>query len=183
VRAKARQTFAQQILTASANKITIRKPIVITAKKPAAAQAGAAPAGPGPLGRLVADDRFWVGLLVVGVMGSAIAWHQMRKPASEKSVPLANPATKKAVKFYREFHWGRKPKRITRAEVATAPATLVKLGELQNVTYTAKKGKDPIADYTHDFEVPRPVLAADPETRRLHVVGGDYKIEERGIVG
>jgi len=81
------------------------------------------------------------------------------------------------------FH--REPSRKTlRARLSPRPRALVKLGRLEALTYrTAKDGE--IADWEHDFGEEggkKPVLAMDAETRRLHIVGGDYDVEDRGIV-
>ena len=77
------------------------------------------------------------------------------------------------------------PKAARRVTVAEPPKALIELGQLQAVIYRsskwgrrAPKGRD----YFHDFESPRPVLAAD-DNERLHVVGGDYRITTDGIEG
>lgn len=93
--------------------------------------------------------------------------------------------TEEAIDFYEGFHWGRRPKRIKRARVSPLPRHLVRLGLLEAVTYSAKKGREKLADYVHHFGEEggrKPVLAADPRTRRLHIVGGDYDVKDVGIV-
>jgi hypothetical protein len=63
---------------------------------------------------------------------------------------------------------------------------LVKLGTLEQVTYKTRKGGDPTTYYTHDFAEDggrRPVLAMDADSRKLHIVGGTYKITRHGIEG
>jgi hypothetical protein len=70
-------------------------------------------------------------------------------------------------------------------KVAPVPEVLTEIGELEAVTYATKKGKEPITSYTHDFGEEggkRPRLTYDPKARKLHIVGGSYKIEDRGIV-
>lgn len=65
------------------------------------------------------------------------------------------------------------------------PRVLVKLGELDSVTYVTKKGREPVTHYEHEFGEEggkRPVLAMD-ERKRLHVVGGDYTVTKAGIEG
>ena len=91
----------------------------------------------------------------------------------------------RAEKFYRSFHWGRGHKRVARVKVAKQPRTLVELGRLDAIEYaTTKKGDGPSV-YRHKFGEEggrRPRLAVDVDNKRLHVVGGDYTVEPRGIV-
>lgn len=90
-----------------------------------------------------------------------------------------------AVDFYERFHWGHKPKRIVSAEVSPEPRTLAKLGKLEGVIYSTKKKGDGFQHYEHLFGEEggrKPMLAVDPSTGRLHIVGGDYTVEDRGIV-
>ena len=62
-----------------------------------------------------------------------------------------------------------------------------KLGQLVSVTYKARKGDEdggrPIY-WVHEFGEQggkRPDLVADQD-EKLHIVGGDYRIEEAGII-
>ncbi len=64
-----------------------------------------------------------------------------------------------------------------------APAVLVELGELAGVIYRSARGGTPCPrTYVHFFDDP-PTLAADPDGRRLFIVGGRYRITRRGIEG
>lgn len=93
-------------------------------------------------------------------------------------------ANERAVQAYEGFHWGRKAKRARRVHVSPPPAELAELGRLVAVTYETTKGKEH-AQWEHEFGEEggrRPVLAVDPESNRLHIVGGDYRVEDRGIV-
>jgi hypothetical protein len=96
-----------------------------------------------------------------------------------------NPAANRAAALYRELHWGLTPKRVRTVRVERRPHALAELGKLESVTYaTTKKGDGP-SSYTHAFGEEggkRPSLAVDTKTRRLHIVGGDYRVERRGIV-
>ncbi len=91
----------------------------------------------------------------------------------------------KAEDFYQAFHWGHPAKSSRRVKVPKTPRTLVDLGRLDAVEYsTSKKGDGP-STYRHKFGEEggrRPRLAVDVESQRLHVVGGDYTVEPRGIV-
>lgn len=69
--------------------------------------------------------------------------------------------------------------------VADPPQALIELGQLRAVWYRSSKWgrRAPRGrDYLHEFESPRPVLAADDQ-ERLHVVGGAYRITSDGIEG
>jgi hypothetical protein len=92
---------------------------------------------------------------------------------------------RKAADFYRSFQWGREPKKISRVAIPPRPRELVKLGVLEAITYSTKKGGEKLADYIHHFGEEghrKPTLTADPRTKKLHIIGGDYGIESAGIV-
>jgi len=96
-----------------------------------------------------------------------------------------NGGTELARKRFTGFHWGRLPKRAVKVRTAPKPRELVELGKLEAVTYSTKKGDEGLQHYEHAFGEDggkKPVLAMDPDTDRLHVVGGDYRVEDRGIV-
>ena len=86
---------------------------------------------------------------------------------------------------YRKFHWGRPARKIRRAKVAPPPEVLTEIGTIESIVYSTKKGKEPLTDFEHHFGEEggrKPTLAFDPKNKRLHVVGGSYKVEPRGIV-
>lgn len=128
-------------------------------------------------------------LLGVGAIGAA-AWLMSKKKGGRR-LRFANPprggrGDRHAAKFYEDFHWGRKPRRLRRVRLAPLPRRLVKLGVLEAVTYSAQKGADALADYIHHFGeggTRKPTLAADPVTKRLHIVGGGYDVRKEGITG
>lgn len=94
-------------------------------------------------------------------------------------------AIAEAKSFYRDFHWGIPHRKVKRVKVAPRPRALVKLGKLEGVTYSTNKKGDGFSHYEHAFGEEggkKPVLAVDVESKKLHVVGGDYKVEDRGIV-
>lgn len=88
-----------------------------------------------------------------------------------------------AARGYRSFHWGLEPDELTLGPVADLrPGDPVwALGELADLTYLATKGRTR-ALWCHAFEKPRPVLASSV-AGRLAIVGGDYRVTRRGIVG
>lgn len=85
---------------------------------------------------------------------------------------------------YEGFHWGRAPRRHQNVELSPRPRELAKIGELEAVAYRTTKG-DQRATWEHEFGDQggrKPILAVDPRTNRLHIVGGSYRVEDRGIV-
>ena len=102
-----------------------------------------------------------------------------------------NPATREEIeqakKDYEKFHWGIPPRRVKVRRVAKPLRVGHKLGRLVSVTYEARKGNEdngrPIF-WVHEFGEKggrRPDLVADDD-QNLHIVGGDYRIEEAGII-
>jgi hypothetical protein len=101
------------------------------------------------------------------------------------SSPVAKAAARAQARLrYVATHWGLTPKEF---EEATAPdpdaEPLTGLGELIAITYRTHKGhKRGLApDWTHKFEKSRPILAY--HSGGLIIVGGDYHVSARGIVG
>lgn len=93
--------------------------------------------------------------------------------------------SERARERYRGFHWGRPSRRAVQVKTAPQPRELVELGKLEAVTYSTTKGSEGLQHYEHAFGEEggrKPVLALDPDTDRLHVVGGGYRVEDRGIV-
>lgn len=89
-----------------------------------------------------------------------------------------------AARLFRGFHDGDASRRTERARLSPPPKALVKLGRLDAIVYSTHKGGER-ATWEHEFGETgkaRPTLAMDAETRRLHIVGGAYDVEDRGIV-
>lgn len=102
---------------------------------------------------------------------------------------LPQDELRKAIKFYKEFHWGIPMDKMIAVDKPEVPNSMVFLGYLRGVLYqTTKKddGKDTF--YFHSFspdkkdKFPFPILACDASARQLFIVGGRYHIEGRGIV-
>jgi hypothetical protein len=100
-------------------------------------------------------------------------------------IPRWPEPAKRAAKLFEDLHWGIAPKKVRQVRKPHAGAALAELGQLEAVEYsTTKKGDGPSV-YHHKFGEEggrRPTLAVDPETRDLHIVGGSYTVEQRGIV-
>lgn len=89
-----------------------------------------------------------------------------------------------ALEEYERTHWGRRGRQSVRDGRAADPryGTAAVLGELVEVVYETRKGDDrEVVHYEHAFEGRRPKLAYN--AGGLLIVGGDYKVRERGIVG
>lgn len=103
-----------------------------------------------------------------------------RKVARKKRNPTR---TKRAERAFRRFHWGDDPEQtVKRSAPRVNPGdVLVELGPLVEVVYeTHKAGKT--YNWVHAFKGPLPVLAQTLDGR-LVIVGGGYRVTERGIVG
>lgn len=86
--------------------------------------------------------------------------------------------------LYDELRWGKAPDGVV---VLEAPAVypgqgVTELGVLELVEYSGQKGRGRPYIWTHPFRRRKPLLCVT-EDRRLVIVGGDYEVSERGIVG
>jgi|Deesub1362A_J573_1020465.scaffolds.fasta_scaffold00006_251 hypothetical protein len=93
---------------------------------------------------------------------------------------IAKRDLKKAIEFYRKFHWGEEFKNITKVNIEI-PKVMTNLGHLIALVYLSPKaGKK---DYfIHVFKPPFPILAGSKDPDRLWILGGFFKIEEEGII-
>ncbi len=94
-------------------------------------------------------------------------------------------ALERARDFRQRFHWGRPARGVRKTTVAPLPRALTKLGTLKAIVYATNKEGDGPSEYEHAFGEDggrKPDLAVDIDTGRLHIVGGTYRVEERGIV-
>jgi len=98
----------------------------------------------------------------------------------------------KAKQFFKEFHWGHAPDKLFRINQYTTPKSVTGLGYLRFLGYqTSKKGDGKDIFYVHSFQpnvhakdgMMFPMLACDPKGKQLIIVGHNYRITDRGIVG
>jgi hypothetical protein len=102
----------------------------------------------------------------------------------EKLSPEAQKELLKALKFYKDFHWGIEPDKILKVQYDSEIKPSVMLGYCKAIIYaTKKKGDRKTTSYIHSFEKPLPVLACDSSGKQLFFIGGNYKITADGIVG
>jgi hypothetical protein len=87
---------------------------------------------------------------------------------------------KKAVSLYRDFT-GENPRHIDDWDVEI-PDVAMEVGKVTGIIYkTRMDGR--VQEFMHEFTgASRPILAASSDGRQLLLLGGDYKMTERGIV-
>lgn len=98
--------------------------------------------------------------------------------------PSTSTRLKKAIEFYKDFHWGDHAEKLVKKDMSPVPTVGVKLGKLDAVVYSTHKNGER-ATWEHEFGEEggrRPDLVMDVDNKRLHIVGGDYNVEPRGIV-
>lgn len=66
--------------------------------------------------------------------------------------------------------------------LAPTPAAVWTLGELAQIEYDRDEDGTLVRRY-HAFDAQRPLLAVGQDDERLWIVGGDYTVTARGIVG
>ena len=88
-----------------------------------------------------------------------------------------------AAALYDEIRWGQKPDALfaSSAPLVLPGETLTELGVFEHVEYSGSKGGRNYV-WTHGFDPDKPRLCVNSE-QKLVVVGGSYRVTERGIVG
>jgi hypothetical protein len=112
---------------------------------------------------------------VAGIRGGKVA---VLRAAEREATAL-----RAAARSYKKHHWGlqhRKAARYLRCADPTGPVT--EMGELFAIEYLSEKGDDGPSHYRHEFDSALPVLCFD-KAGLLLIAGGDYRTEERGVVG
>lgn len=104
------------------------------------------------------------------------------KLATERLAALLD-LVEAADELHTDFQWGREAEEAIEVDAPhVAAPVLYRLGDLVEVAYQTQKGSDEIAIYVHEFRPSLPTLAATPEGE-LVIVGGDFRVTRRGIVG
>lgn len=88
------------------------------------------------------------------------------------------------VRWSSDFH-GRMPAQVTAApgERKQMPAIVAQLGSLQAVEYGLTLPSGERVTARHEFGKRKPLLTVDADGVQLWIVGGNYKVTERGIEG
>lgn len=105
---------------------------------------------------------------------------KLRSPASSDKTALK---LRSAHTLFDRFHCFA-PERVVRQRCRRLiPKVLVNVGELRGLIYKSdKRQRGRPQTYVHFMETPAR-LACDPEGRQLYIIGGNYRITERGIDG
>lgn len=74
---------------------------------------------------------------------------------------------------------GKPANRLTRAELRDIKAAW-ELGKIHAIEYVAS---DNAKLYRHDFGKNRPALGSSPDGKQLVILGGGYRVTDRGIEG
>jgi hypothetical protein len=89
----------------------------------------------------------------------------------------------KGMTLYQKFNRFRPSRLMTIRHSRVMPAVAVELGELVGVIYRSDRGqRGSPRNYIHFMENP-PRLASNAEGTQLYIVGGNYRVTERGIEG
>ena len=84
--------------------------------------------------------------------------------------------------MFRRFHCFPADRIMTGACRRVVPKVLVRLGRLKGLIYSSDRGRKGVKTYIHFMQTP-PLLACDPRGTQLYVLGGRYRVTERGIEG
>ena len=94
---------------------------------------------------------------------------------SARQVQLA-----RAVKLYRDFR-GDDPREVVTVKLPPTPAAMLTVGEVTGIMYRTKR-EGQVDQYVHRFRKhARPTLAATPTGKHLYLLGGAYRVTEKGI--
>lgn len=87
---------------------------------------------------------------------------------------------REVVKLFRRFR-ERDPTRAKNVSIELPDAVMV-MGPLEFVGYRTTHGKKAVL-YTHEFAPgSRPLLCAGPKNGQLYLIGGRFRVTDRGIV-
>ena len=90
---------------------------------------------------------------------------------------------KRGCALFEKFHRYDADRVVRRRLRRRIPRVLVRLGRLKAVVYTSDKGStDRPLTYIHFMER-QPLLTCDTRGRQLYIVGGRYRVTERGLEG
>jgi len=104
----------------------------------------------------------------------------VRKTRRNPAVSL-DRQVKDAVERYAGFR-GAKPESVSKVRMRDQPRVLLTVGECLGILY--RTDRDGVVDnYIHRFKKhARPTLCCTSDGRQLYMLGGAYKMTERGIV-
>lgn len=103
---------------------------------------------------------------------------EIKKRLSQKNKNPAQTDLKTAIETYKKFH-AREPKKVNKINIPET-SELVQLGELTAIGYKSTKWTGKSAEYMHEFQRNKPILATDKNGEYLYVIGR-VRITDRGI--
>lgn len=115
-----------------------------------------------------------------------------RTETSTRTVKVAkvrqNPAAaaverqlQQAGRLFEDFR-GKEPRQVDRITVPALPRVLLPLGECLGIMYRTDRDGE-TENYLHRFKkTARPTLAVTSDGRNLYLLGGAYRVTDRGIV-
>lgn len=93
---------------------------------------------------------------------------------------MTNRNLEKAIKLYENFRLSS-PNRIPKITI-DHPKSLMVMGYLDYVGYSTTRDGE-AQSFQHDFHKgSKPILCVDPDTQKLYLIEGRYRVTERGIV-
>lgn len=76
---------------------------------------------------------------------------------------------------------GESPARVSRVNVAAPPRVMLTIGDCIGIMYRTSRGGR-TDNYLHRFKKSaRPTLAVSSDGRTLYLLGGEYRVTDRGI--
>jgi hypothetical protein len=105
-------------------------------------------------------------------------------PNRRRNPSLESAAMTRARREYEAFHWGNRPSGARAVKAPHAEGPLVAIGKLVALEYKCAKGGKKKRVYRHEMGEEsgrQPTLAYDRK-KKLHIVGGGYRIKPEGIV-
>lgn len=112
---------------------------------------------------------------------------ELEKKLNLKIPMEAQKDLKKAINFYKKFHWGDEFKNIEKVEIKL-PKAFFGLGHLIGIIYMTHKAKEEDF-YIHVFKPPFPILIGGECEKEilgnkniLLGLGGFFEIKEEGII-
>lgn len=101
--------------------------------------------------------------------------------ARRNPTPARRAQLEEAIKLYRAFR-GDDPGGVVTVKVPPIPSTMLTVGECIGIMYRTERDGE-VANYLHRFrQSARPTLAVSSDGRSLYLLGGAYRVTDRGIV-
>ncbi|HJX19123.1 MAG TPA: hypothetical protein VJ437_13150 [Acidiferrobacterales bacterium] len=98
-----------------------------------------------------------------------------------KQNPAVDRQMSEAVARFTGFR-GDVPRRVDKVRLPDPPKVMLHVGECLGIMYRTERDGE-VADYLHRFKKSsRPTLAVNSDGKTLYLLGGAYRVTDRGIV-